>query len=131
VAHELGARAKRWVEHESTWDRVAARYADFLDAVKHDREWIQEEDEEIVEPSPPVPAAPPRAPEPVSISYIASWAEPAARDYVDTHQTRLEETLAITPPGTAENAFWRWARICRSRPDCAPGLGYGMVRGCY
>ena len=132
VAHELGARAKRWVEHECTWDRVAARYADFLDAVKNDREWIQEEDEEIVEPSPAPPAPQPvRNPEPVPIAYIASWAEPAAREYVDTHQTRLAKTLAITPPGTAEDRILEMGAYLQITPGLHTRLGYGTVRGCY
>ncbi len=137
VARELGARARQWVENECTWDRVAARYADFLDAVKNDREWIQEEDEEILEPSAPSPPpAPPRphvrVSEPAPIAYIASWAtEPASREYVETHQTRLAKTLAITPPGAAEDRILEMGAYLQITPGLHTRLGYGTVRGCY
>ena len=37
--------------------------------------------------------------------YIAGWApvEDGSRGYVETHLTRLERTLAITPPGGPED----------------------------
>ena len=39
-----------------------------------------------------------------------------ARNYVDTHITRLAKTLEITPPGGPRiQRSWRWAHTCRSR----------------
>ena len=39
VAQALGARARQWVERECTWESVARRYAEFLEAVVEGKPW--------------------------------------------------------------------------------------------
>ncbi len=52
----------------------------------------------------------------VAPEYIAEWApvEDGSRAYVESHLTRLEKTLAITPPGGAEVGRLKWERTCKS-----------------
>src|SRR5437762_1557222 len=94
VRSALGDRAKTWAEQECSWDTVARRYVDFLEAVVEGREPQALAAAAIVPASAPVP-----------LEYIASWAPPqnGARAYVETHCTRLERTLALTPPGGPED----------------------------
>ncbi len=99
VSQSLGARARQWVERECSWDfMVARRYADFLEAVVEGKEW-----------PPPSSALEEQETKPVSVAvpgeYIAGWtkAEDSGRGYVETHMTRLERTLAITPAGTRDD----------------------------
>ncbi len=127
VARELGARARAWVARECSWESVAERYANFLQAVAEGRE-----------PAVPmVPAAAvavekPHAPvaEP---EYIASFApvEDGSRAYVESHLTRLERTLAITPPGSPQARILEMGAYLQITPALKTRLGYGEVRGCY
>ncbi len=130
LAEALGARAREWVDRECNWDSVAQRYHDFLDSVTQGREW-----------TPPVPApaiaapAPPPPPPAVEVpaAYIESWAPIAdgSRAYVDTHLTRLERTLAITPPGGPADRVLEMGAYLQITPALKTRLGYGEVRGCY
>ena len=65
--------------------------------------------------------------------YILSWApDEAAKDYIETHLTRFEKTLAITPlPADQMIAFSRWVSYLQITPALKTRLGYGEVRGCY
>lgn len=132
VAQGLGARARRWVEIECNWESVARRYCDFLEAVVEGREW--QPPVEASEPGKPEAAEVP-APEPVTVpaEYIAGWTrdEDGSRGYVETHQTRLERTLAITPPGTSEDRILEMGAYLHITPALKSKLGYGEVRGCY
>ncbi len=95
AARALGTRAKAYVERECNWEAVAERYASFLCAVKEGREWQE-----------PSAGTAPEAPEsePVPEEYVAGWAgDKAAKQYVQTHQSRLTRTLEITPPGGPED----------------------------
>lgn len=120
----LGAKAREWVETECTWPKVAERYAEFLECVAGKRQ----------------PAAPAPAPEPppetarvhVEPDYILSWApDEAAQGYIQRHLTRLEKTLAITPPGGAEDRILEMGSYLQITPALKTRLGYGEVRGCY
>jgi SAM-dependent methyltransferase len=124
VRRGLGAAAREWVERECTWPKVAQRYADFLEGVARDR------------PMEPVPSAAEAVspPEPVHVEpeYLLSW-EPheAAKGYIDTHLTRLEKTLAITPPGGPDDRILEMGVYLQITPALRTRLGYGEVRGCY
>src|SRR6185437_10130960 len=67
----------------------------------------------------------------VSGDYITSWTPPASREYVETHLTRLEKTLAITPPGTASDRVLEMGAYLHITPALKTRVGYGEVRGCY
>jgi glycosyltransferase involved in cell wall biosynthesis/SAM-dependent methyltransferase len=132
VARDLGARAAAWVSRECSWEVVARRYVDFLEAISEGRE----------------PGAPQRCPQPArgeqaetrteipaeSIKeYIASWApaENGSRAYVESHLSRLERTLAITPPGGPGDRVLEMGAYLQITPALKTRLGYGEVRGCY
>jgi len=127
LARALGERARAWVERECRWDLVARRYAQFLEAVAARRAW-KDEDEPAREPA-PAPVAEHAAPEP---EYILGWAtEPESRRYVETHLSRLEKTLAITPPGGPEDRILEMGAYLHITAALKTHLGYGEVRGCY
>ena len=131
VARQLGARARDWVAGECNWNRVAAQYTAFLESVVAGREY---DAAAAVPPAAvPEPAALPAAPaESPSIEYLRGWAESdAARGYLNTHQTRLVRTLAITPPGGPEDRVLEMGAYLQITPALRTKLGYGEVRGCY
>ncbi len=117
IARALGRRAREWVERECNWDLVAQRYVCFLEG----RQWP-----ETKTPEPPVSVA-------VPIEYIAEWTAPenGAREYIATHRTRLEKTLAITPPGTGADSILEMGAYLQITPALKSKLGYGEVRGCH
>ena len=53
--------------------------------------------------------------------------EPTSR----RHLTRLEKTLAITPPGGPEDRILEMGAYLQITPALETKLGYGEVRGCY
>ena len=121
----LGERAKDWVERECTWPKVAQRYAEFLEQIANNH----------VNPSPTCDAgelaAKPAAAH-VKPEYILSWApDSAAQGYIEAHLTRFEKTLAITPPGTAQDRILEMGSYLQITPALRTRLGYGEVRGCY
>jgi glycosyltransferase involved in cell wall biosynthesis/SAM-dependent methyltransferase len=126
VRRELGDRARAWAERECSWEAAARRYTEFLEAVVEGREWPA-----------PVPAkasaAAASANPPVEGDYIASWApvEDGSRAYVETHRTRLERTLALTPPGGPKDRILEMGAYLQITPALKTRLGYGEVRGCY
>ncbi len=130
AAHLLGARARAYVEQECSWESVARRYVEFLEAVVAGRQWSGPEKKIIDETQEqkPVVAEPPAVAE-----YITSWApeQNGSRAYVKTHLTRLEKTLAITPPGTACDRVLEMGAYLHITPALKTRLGYGEVRGCY
>jgi SAM-dependent methyltransferase len=69
----------------------------------------------------------------VAGEYIASWApvEDGSRGYVESHLTRLEKTLAVTPPGSAADRILEMGAYLQITPALKTRLGYGEVRGCY
>jgi len=69
----------------------------------------------------------------VEPGYLATWASEGegARAYLDTHITRLEKTLAITPPGGEMDRILEMGAYMQITPALKTRLGYGEVRGCY
>ena len=125
LARALGERARRWVERECNWPLVARRYASFLEAVAEGRPWIPPQ------PAPP-PEPPPTAPSPPKSDYVLAWTpEPEARQYVETHRTRLEIILAMTPAGGPQDRILEMGAYLQLTPALKTRLGYGEVRGCY
>jgi glycosyltransferase involved in cell wall biosynthesis/SAM-dependent methyltransferase len=139
VARGLGERARTWVARECNWESVARRYAEFLESVVAGRaSGISATPEACVEPSAVAADAPVAEPAraaaaAVSGDYIASWApiEDGSRAYVESHLTRLEKTLQITPPGTAEDRALEMGAYLQITPALKTKLGYGEVYGCY
>lgn len=130
VARTLGERARAWVKRECTWEVVAERYASFLHAVAEGREWI-EEARAAAASAESRSAAP--VPTPVVAEEITAWVpvEDGSRAYVESHITRLEKTLAITPRGTSEDRVLEMGAYLQITPALKTRLGYGEVRGGY
>ncbi|HEY1757319.1 MAG TPA: methyltransferase domain-containing protein [Bryobacteraceae bacterium] len=136
LARELGARAAAWVSKECSWDAVARRYIDFLEAVSEGREFESGPPDSTAKAAPclqPEPAGQVKTHVDVPAEYIVSWtpAENGARAYVESHLTRLERTLAITPPGGPEDRVLEMGAYLHITPALKTRLGYGEVRGCY
>lgn len=129
VRESMGNRAREWVQRECNWDSVAERYVTFMDAVVNGREWKQAAAAAVAAvcqtPSTPQPAS-------VEPEYIFGWAaDPDAKSYVRTHITRLQKTLAITPPGGPDQRILEMGAYLQITPALKTKLGYGEVRGCY
>jgi glycosyltransferase involved in cell wall biosynthesis/SAM-dependent methyltransferase len=132
VARALGDRAKDYVARECNWATVAAQYAGFLQSVAEgsDRsltlaapqpEQSRDRQGAVATPAPP--------PDP---DYLRGWAaSPEAAGYLNTHQTRLVKTLAITPPGGPCDRILEMGAYLQITPSLHTQLGYGEVRGCY
>ncbi len=129
LARALGARARAWVERECRWELAARRYAVFLEAVARGAEWSEQEPPaQAAEPAP----TPPSLESPPTVEYILGWStQPESRRYVETHRSRLEKTLAITPPGGPEDRVLEMGAYLQITPALKTRLGYGEVRGCY
>jgi len=125
LTRALGVRARAWVERECNWQSVARRYASFLEAVVEGREW------HAPEPAKAATAAVGEAS--VPSEYIAGWApvQDGSRAYVESHLTRLEKTLAITPPANAGDRVLEMGAYLQITPALKTRLGYSEVRGCY
>ena len=122
----LGARAREWVETECTWAKVARRYADFLEAVARNGLGAVAERGAA--------QAAEQAPEGARVEpeYILGWApDESAKRYVETHLSRFEKTLAITPMGSADDRVLEMGSYLQITPALKTRLGYGEVRGCY
>lgn len=134
VAREFGTRARCWVERECSWEKVAAQYAAFIEAVASGREFNTPR--EPAAPAPQPEASPPAEPEapPVAPEYLRGWAEaegPQAERYAEVHMDRLVKTLAITPPGGPQDSVLEMGAYLQMTPALKTKLGYGEVRGCY
>src|SRR5579883_2318875 len=130
VARGLGDRARKWVERECNWESVARRYAEFLESVVSGTPLpVHQADESPARDRGDSPA--PNVPVPGE--YIASWAptEDGSRAYVESHLTRLEKTLAVTPPGASGDRILEMGAYLQITPALKTKLGYGEVRGCY
>ncbi len=126
IARSLGARAQCYVERECNWDLVARRYASFLQSVADGTEWNQ--DRRIACPT----GAGGTGDSPVQPEDISTWApDEPSRAYVETHMTRLQKTLAITPPGGPADRILEMGAYLQITPALRSRLGYGYVRGCY
>ena len=140
VARAMGERARQWVADECNWAHVAGMYRDFAVAIRDGRTWVNAEPAEPVVMTEEIPVEaivdappPPDAPRQVEPEYILGW---AARDaestsYAETHITRLERTLNITPPGGPDDRILEMGAYMQMTPALRGRLGYGEVRGCY
>jgi glycosyltransferase involved in cell wall biosynthesis/SAM-dependent methyltransferase len=64
--------------------------------------------------------------------YLHGWAhDEEQRWYLNTHETRLAKTLAITPPGGPCDRVLEMGAYLQITPALKTKLGYGEVRGCY
>jgi glycosyltransferase involved in cell wall biosynthesis/SAM-dependent methyltransferase len=149
VAQALGARARDYVAQECNWATVARQYVEFMEAVVAGKEWLGSKSVPVAAaPTAAVPtagvpaaaapsAAPPSAAAPAVSgpaleSYLRGWAvSEEAGVYLHTHQTRLVKTLAITPPGGADDRILEMGAYLQITPALRSKLGYGEVRGCY
>ncbi len=122
LAQAMGARARAWVERECTWEKVATRYASFLECVVAGKPWDE----------PSRAAAPPPA-APVAAETILKWSPPdaASRAYLHTHFSRLAKTVEIVPPGGPADRILEMGTYLQITPSLRSRLGYGEVRGCY
>jgi SAM-dependent methyltransferase len=128
VRRTLGDKAREWVETECAWPTVAQRYVEFLEAVADNREVAAAP----TGPKPQPRTVPEAARVEVEPEYVLSWApDKAARNYIETHLTRLEKTLAITPRGGPQDRILEMGSYLQITPALATRLGYGEVRGCY
>lgn len=116
LARTLGERARRWVEHECPWDKVATQYVGFLRG--------EAPVAPTVEPLPP--------PVEVAPEEILTWAQDeGGRQYTQTHITRLTKTLSLTPSGDETKSILEMGAYMQITPALKHQLGYGYVRGCY
>ncbi len=127
LAREMGERARKWVERECDWERVARHYADFLESVLTREEWRSPATKETED------APSPRVDPPPTHENVLDWAppEPQSREYVDTHLSRLVKTLEMTPPGGPGDRILEMGAYLQITPLLRSRLGYGEVRGCY
>jgi glycosyltransferase involved in cell wall biosynthesis/SAM-dependent methyltransferase len=122
LAQSMGERARAYVERECNWDRVARLYESFLRSVVDGSEWRDSIPDIEEEP----------APRPVEGEEISTWApDEPSREYVQTHMTRLQKTLALTPPGGPADRILEMGAYLQITPALRSHLGYGEVRGCY
>lgn len=140
VARAMGERARQWVADECNWAHVAGMYRDFAVAIRDGKTWVNAEPAEPAVTTEEIPVEavvdappPPEAPQQVEPEYILGW---AARDaestsYAETHITRLERTLNITPPGGPGDRILEMGAYMQMTPALRGRLGYGEVRGCY
>jgi glycosyltransferase involved in cell wall biosynthesis/SAM-dependent methyltransferase len=135
VARALGARAKDYVTRECNWAAVARRYAAFLEAVAEGRSPEPPSDvcEKPVSTEPAASAADAGLDRSGDMShYLSGWAQnEEARNYLETHETRLVKTLRITPPGGPCDRILEMGAYLQMTPALRAKLGYGEVRGCY
>jgi glycosyltransferase involved in cell wall biosynthesis/SAM-dependent methyltransferase len=125
VRRAMGAKARAWVETECAWPTVAKKYAEFLEQIANGSEVVSE---------PRVAAELASEPARVTVEpeYILSWSpDEAAKSYIETHLTRLEKTLAITPPGGPADRILEMGAYLQITPALQARLGYGEVRACY
>jgi len=129
VGRALGAKARAWVERECNWETVAKRYLDFLRDPQDSKKAEEAVGQTISFCPPPIEEAPL-----VPAVAITSWVpkEEGSREYVETHLTRLQKTLSVTPPATipGERVLEMGAYL-QITPALKNRLGYPEVRGCY
>ncbi|HLH17273.1 MAG TPA: methyltransferase domain-containing protein [Bryobacteraceae bacterium] len=128
VRREIGRRAHEYVARECSWESVAGRYAEFVEAVVTGKpapvphgasDAPQSQDREQAAPAP-------------DAAYLEGWATSEdSRRYLATHQTRLVKTLEMTPPGGPCDRVLEMGAYLQITPALRTRLGYGEVRGCY
>ena len=124
IRRELGRRARRWVEQECSWDRVADLYVGFLEAVVRGEPW-RAPDTAGEQKGPPIEEPSKR----IRREDVVSWT--GQNEYVQKHLDRLEMTLAFTPPGGPGDRILEMGTYMQITPALQTRLGYGEVCGCY
>jgi glycosyltransferase involved in cell wall biosynthesis/predicted SAM-dependent methyltransferase len=128
IARAMGERARCYVQRECDWDLVAQRYAAFLQSVADGTEWREQAPSIVIGRA----HEPDTGAVPVATEDISTWAsDDPSRGYTETHMTRLQKTLAITPPGGASDRILEMGAYLQITPALRSCLGYGEVRGCY
>ena len=132
-ARTLGAKARSWVEGECNWDVVARRYCKFLEAVLEGRQFEAAPSPSRLSTSVTEPCASANGTEPPSPESITAWApvEDGSREYVESHLSRLQRTLAITPPAGPGDRVLEMGAYLQITPALKTRLGYSEVCGCY
>jgi glycosyltransferase involved in cell wall biosynthesis/SAM-dependent methyltransferase len=159
VALALGGRARDYVAQQCNWPAVAKQYAQFLEAVAEGKAWKAEEPDrssgpvkEQTDSTVPVaeeanstgqagglphqvdsagPASE-QIPAQEMTPYLRGWAvDEESATYLEVHQTRLEKTLGLIPPGGPEDRILEMGAYMQMTPALHDKLGYGEVRGCY
>jgi glycosyltransferase involved in cell wall biosynthesis/SAM-dependent methyltransferase len=125
----LGAEARRWVDAECTWPKVARRYVEFLECIASGGMVVPRRLAEMEVAAEPQPAPQQIQTDPDDI--IAWSPTEAAKHYAAIHLTRLQKTLAITPPGTESDRILEMGIYFQITPALKLRLRYGEVRGCY
>ena len=137
LAQAMGARAKQWVERESSWPLVADRYVAFLEEFRDGRvpkatvDDPAPKQETVAQPAPPPDLDPMQFVEKVGIEVIENWVAPDARDYAARHKTRLVHTLEMTPVGDSSKSVLEMGAYMQITAALRFQLCYGAVRGCY
>ncbi|HEV2690209.1 MAG TPA: methyltransferase domain-containing protein, partial [Bryobacteraceae bacterium] len=127
----LGAKAREWVTTECAWPKVARRYAEFLEGLANGHAPLSLPVSSLA-PEPPSEPAKETPRVEVEPGYILSWSpDDGARNYMETHLTRLEKTLSIIPTGGPDDRILEMGSYLQITPALATRLGYGEVRGCY
>ena len=145
MARGMGERARAWVQRECPWEVVAGRYLGFLQGDSRDafvpraappfdaepsgtEVALQAETSATIAHGSTAPSA-----EPVPVSAITTWTnpQPEVADYVDTHLTRFQRTLELTPPGGPDDHVLEMGAYMMITAALKHQLGYGHVRGCY
>jgi glycosyltransferase involved in cell wall biosynthesis/SAM-dependent methyltransferase len=118
----LGERARRWVEQECPWEKVASHYVEFLDRIVTGRTGA----------APTAVALAPVETQEVPPQEILTWAKGEdGKSYTNTHITRLTKTLSLTPRGDESKSILEMGAYMQITPALRYELGYGYVRGCY
>ena len=116
----------QWVERECSWEVGRAALCGVSGSRGRRTEW---------KPRKRVRRRPQRSPRARRgsgrVHRLLGSAEDGSRAYVETHRTRLERTLALTPPGGPEDRILEMGAYLQITPALKTRLGYGEVRGCY
>jgi len=130
-AAETGARAKKWVGDECTWDKVAHRYISFLEQRR------KEPPGEDFETGKESGAASDREfsalTDAAALKYVSRWISPGspAAAYFGSHSVRLIRTLQLIPRGDSDSRILELGCYMQITPALRGLLGYGEVRGGY
>lgn len=141
LARAMGARAREWVQQECGWPIAAQRYLEFCESVigqrpvpaglATPRPKTADRKAAIKDPAPADQNSGETAASEAFAPEILAWTAPDATGYAESHITRLERTLQITPPGTSADRVLEMGAYMQITPVLKTRLGYGEVRGCY
>ena len=129
--HEMGRRARNWVQDNCSWESVARRYADFLESIGNGSSMSGGHREvggsdtqlsshdEIVE-------------------YLRKWRVEGNADVgglqkacLDSHQHRLARTLQMMGAATSDQSVLEMGCYLQITPALRDLNGYKDVRGCF